>query len=389
MPKCSGYDFLGDDCENEGTMKCTGCQSVHYCSKKCQTSHWEIHIWDCKVPIHTGHFLLQACRRDVIPSDQQTRLDYGFERAGEYANYLCGLYQGLTYIKQDLTARELHQWRRKGILVQKIKEMFYSIPEQSRGGYFPWFLQNQWVLDGSPVPEEQRPEAQVERMMKKAWERIGKDQSAELRSWPEAKQECFWHYAMIASHSHPPPNVEMWVRGGYCVARSEYDEMQVSGKYTKLFETCTFEEYYSAYESNKVHDLMVKHGVVPAQSEVSGRDRLGLETGFLEKLRIVWSSPFPYSVWYLKRCVIDDTIEPVPALNVDYGFVNCKTPLERDALANKYRAVFRGKDFDEIKLHEACIQGKIFEYVKERVPLTKEERKTMKRLMKNPYPLRS
>ncbi|KAK7034685.1 hypothetical protein VNI00_012092 [Paramarasmius palmivorus] len=308
--------------------------------------------------------MLQACRRDLLPSDPQTREDYGFERAGEFASELLGLFQGLTYIKRDLTAKELHRWRKDGILVQKIKEVFYSYPEQHRGGYFPWFLQNQWVLDGSePIPEEHQPEALRDRMMKKAWERIGRDQSTELRSWPEGKQECFWHYAMICSSSHPPPDMDMWLRGGYCVARDEYHEMQVSRMYIKLFETCTFEEYYSAYKSNTTGDRISREATH----------------------RLVIPSPIFSLV--LKRCFINDTMEP--AVNVDYGFFNCKTPAERDALAHKYRAVFQAKDFDEVKLHEACMQGKIFEYVKERVSMTKEERKMMKRLMKNPYPLRS
>ncbi|KAK1223935.1 hypothetical protein PQX77_013174 [Marasmius sp. AFHP31] len=378
MPKCSGYDFLGDDCENEGTKQCAGCKAVYYCSKRCQTSNWEIHIWNCKVPIHTGHFLARACRDDLIPTDPQTCLDYGFERAGQYSSELLGMYQGLWVINPELTVKEVHQWRKNGILADKIKETFYSVPENARGGYFPWFLQNEWVLNENlRIPDERRPEVMLEKMAQAAWERIGEDQSAQFPSWSEEKRECFWHYGMVLTDMHPPPTTDAWVRAGYCVVRDEYEEMQVAKIYQALFKKCTWDEYHTAYESSSVYDLFEKYNVP-----------LALLPRMREAIRVVLSTPHPYSVWHLKRCVLDDNIQPIPAVIVDYGFTNCKAPSERDRLADKYRAVFKAKDFDEIKLHEACMQGKIFEYAKERVSMTKEERKIMKKLMRNPYPLR-
>ncbi|KAJ8092493.1 hypothetical protein PM082_023746 [Marasmius tenuissimus] len=394
MPKCSGSDYIGDSCKNEGIKQCTGCRSVYYCSKKCQTSHWETHIWKCKVPIHTSHFLLQACRRDLLPSDPQTCLDYGFERAGQYSSELLGLYQGLWIINPKLTAKEVHRWRKNGILADKIKETFDPVPANARGEYFPWFLRNQWVLNESlPVPHERNPEVMVERMAHAVWERIGMDQSAQVRSWSDEKKECFFHYGMILTGSRPPPIMDIWVRAGYCVARNDYDEIEVSRIYTSLFRRCTLEEYQDASSSGTVYRLITKYGVLSGERTMPGgwdytdeNDDLG--SPMLRRLRLVWSTPHPYSVWYLKRCVLDDTIQPTPAVIADYGFTNCKTPSERDALANKYRELFRARDFDEVKLHEACVQGQIFEYVTERVLMGKVERKVMKRLMWNPYPLR-
>ncbi|KAJ8092497.1 hypothetical protein PM082_023750 [Marasmius tenuissimus] len=400
MPKCSGlnYETL-DDCEKEGTKQCSGCHSVYYCSKACQTSHWETHIWNCKVPIHTGHFLLRACFRDLLPSDPQTCEDYGFERAGEHVGMLFGLYQQFRYAWSQssgrrLTAKELNKWRKEGTLIEKIKEAFEAIPEISRGMCYPWFCQNQWILDGSPIPEEYQPQAQAKRMEKRAWERMGKDHSAEFPSWPETKRMNFWHYAMILSSTHPSPREAMWIRAGYCVVRDDYHEMRVAAIYTVLFIDCTFEEYNDACDSSKVFDLITKYDVLSRSGPTGGPFvnpclyDTSEEIAIVEGLRVVLSMPHPYSVWSLKCCVLDDGIKPIPAVIVDYGFMNCKTPSEREALANKYRAVFKAKDFNEIKLHEACIQGKIFEYAKDRVSMTKEEKKVMKKLMRNPYPLR-
>ena len=32
----------------EGTKRCSGCKQTYYCSKECQTKHWQIHKKKCK-----------------------------------------------------------------------------------------------------------------------------------------------------------------------------------------------------------------------------------------------------------------------------------------------------------------------------------------------------
>jgi len=125
------------ECENLGILRCSACKKVWYCSKGCQKNNWNQHIFDCTVPIHTAYFLNRACLRDLIPTDYQTRIDYGFERAGEFQLMLLGLYQGMWYIGENLTPKEVHRWQRDGILVQKIKELFSSLLENNSGGYYP------------------------------------------------------------------------------------------------------------------------------------------------------------------------------------------------------------------------------------------------------------
>lgn len=68
---------------------------------------------------------------------------------------------------------------------------------------------------------------------------------------------------------------------------------------------------------------------------------------------------------------------------MDYGFSNCKTEEENVELKDVYRTFFDLRDADPIKLHEAAIEGRLFEYVGGLVKLKKKFR----RLMKNPYPL--
>ncbi|KAF9261195.1 hypothetical protein L218DRAFT_1001890 [Marasmius fiardii PR-910] len=377
--ECSNYD-----CEEPGTRRCSGCKLALYCSERCQTEDWELHVWDCKVPIHTGHHLRKACFDDAIPTHHQTRVDYGFDRAGAHCNFLLGLFQGLWHIKSNLTSKELNRWRKNGLLVSKIKETFESIPERYRGAYYPWFLQHQWILDGSPIPDQEGPQAQVDAMSKKAWDRIGKDMSSELPQWPESKRNCFGHYMMTLSRCRLNPELEMWVHAGYCVAKGDYEENQICLAYGRLFEQCSFDEYCVAYDTSAVYALLEKYKALPS----------GLPARVCDNLRVVLlSSPrMHYSVWHLKQCIDDglDEFQPHRSVAVDYGFINCKSVPEREALVKIYRAAFDHKDCDEVKMHEACIQGKIFEYVTKFVPLKKkDEMQMMKRLMLNPYPLRS
>ena len=41
MPRC------GNSCGQQGTKRCSKCQTVYYCSKECQKAHWKIHKKGC------------------------------------------------------------------------------------------------------------------------------------------------------------------------------------------------------------------------------------------------------------------------------------------------------------------------------------------------------
>jgi hypothetical protein len=70
-------------------------------------------------------------------------------------------------------------------------------------------------------------------------------------------------------------------------------------------------------------------------------------------------------------------------VHVDYGFMNCKTREQSAALKDVYRQFFQHRDGDPMKLHEAAIQGKLFQFVGSILKL----KRSFAKLMKNPYPL--
>ncbi len=139
-----------DICDNPATKRCSSCCKKWYCSEECQKQAWPLHIFDCTPqgrPIKTAYYLYQAVALDVIPGHPQTREAYGFNRVPEEEEgNLVGLYTGLIkYL--CISPDELHQWRKQGIFVAKIKEKYEQVPEENRGQYYPWFLRNEHVLD--------------------------------------------------------------------------------------------------------------------------------------------------------------------------------------------------------------------------------------------------
>ena len=105
---------------------------------------------------------------------------------------------------------------------------------------------------------------------------------------------------------------------------------------------------------------------------------------FLEEfLSLPSGGPWP-SVWSLKQFVViadPAGFPPSPAVQVDYGFMNCRTFEENCTLMEIYKRLL-GK-VNPLALHEACLAGQLFEFAE----IYDEMDETHRRLMKNFYPL--
>ncbi|CZR61330.1 uncharacterized protein PAC_11226 [Phialocephala subalpina] len=238
-----------------------------------------------------------------------------------------------------------------------IKEFFYQIPERSQGGYFPWFLNHTEVLD-RPVTTQ---EATLNTLQ------------------TEAKSDCFVMVAQILYMASPNPIERGWYRFGFCTCIGEREEGRLGGLYQQLLvghnlfedvhsnvgfsplrnETATFAEFWHAYEAGTLIKLMDSKGLE------------NLRSGFTLK---------DFSPSHL-RDPNPPEYPPMPALEVDYGFMNCKTFEETCILMEIYKRLL--EKANPLDLHQACLAGKLFEFAKKYHTMDKDHR----RLMRNFYPL--
>lgn len=388
----------GCDEESSDMKRCSGCKKVWYCSTRWQKGHWSTHIFDCKTgqPLSTVYHLARAMVQDVAPVDQQTRIDYGFDKAqrmigGHSESMLCGLYQGVLHAL-GVTPKELRRWQREGTLVDGIKRSFEAYPPDNRGGYYPWFLQHQYILDGTPVDEDaekMRSEHEYQTMLRQGWAYAGGSPHATIEEilsqtgkFPLEKQECFQFCSMLLVRAHPNPFMKSYLSFGFVASSCAGEEQQYHREYQDLLARCTFDEFCNAYASS----------VIPALFK-----RYNIPLGDNPKFRDVMTPPLGRgtnkSVWDLKQYVdqlassqADNPPAPVRSVVCDYGFANCKDTSERKLLDDLYKKLFGLFGMDPLALHEACIKGELLEFAKKHVKLAPWTAKYT-RLLKNPYPL--
>jgi hypothetical protein len=383
---------------------CSGCKKVQYCSQHCQKEAWVTHIFDCSPglkPIASYHYLFRAVARDLIPTHAQTLEDWGFNRANASADdhgqsNLLGVYQlVIKHYQIVLAPKTLEKWRKRGVLLQEIKKAIERLPEGGRGEYYAWLVQNPYVLDRSlPVPACESAEDMAMRYLRDGWLFATKDQSksvAEIKSrvdsWPLQKRYCLLLCGMIFNNASPHPTEEFWVRFGFC-AGDQGDELYLGSCYRQLLETTSFEELYTAYQNSDVFSLFRRKGITMLVELLYTVPRRVRELE--DVLRGTGRGIFK-SCWFLKQWVGVQSDAPSPdfgmdlSVRVDYGFANCRGLEDFGTLLQIYKDYFDSHKADCLALHEACIKGELFKYLRRfaRFKLEKKHRA----LLKNPYPL--
>lgn len=123
------------------------CKKGSYCSSECENKRSIPHIFTCsKRAITTADYLYMDILHDELPKDPDVMKDFCFDQFSfTDQSKLLGLYKGL--LLSDIAVEDIHTWRVEGSLVANIKRFYYQIPEVSRGGYFPWFLDHINIFD--------------------------------------------------------------------------------------------------------------------------------------------------------------------------------------------------------------------------------------------------
>ncbi|KAJ4322557.1 hypothetical protein N0V94_002319 [Neodidymelliopsis sp. IMI 364377] len=363
-----------------------------YGSKSCQEKRSGPHLFTCsKRPLTSADYLWKSLGEDLMPPDEEVLEDFGFNNAvaGQDKTYLLGLYQGL-YLSDRVSSEDIHAWRTAGVLVDKIKDFYYSLPEGSRGGYFPWFLENTHVLDGSLSREEAQQKLAASFYDRARAYLDGEDRyktAGEMH--PEAKGNSYNLLAGMLLRFNPNPIEQNWHSFGFVTCRGKGEESSLVDIYQLLltesdgsifYEThnrerdnvapATFTQFWKAHEAGTLIQLMDSKGLKKLRSRLP----------FLESF-LCGARP---SVWHLKQFLeISDPISypPVLSVRIDYGFVNCRSFEDTCMLMEIYGQILRVGN--PLELHQACLAGELFQFASRYIRM--DER--WKSLMQNHYPL--
>ncbi|RDX55278.1 hypothetical protein OH76DRAFT_1468647 [Lentinus brumalis] len=369
------------DCDNTSSdfKCCAECQKVRYCSKKCQKTDWEKHIFVCKAgkPISTVYYLARDLGRDdcKVPLHHQTCVDYGFDKAlrilgSEGVNRLCMVYQKLIrHFRVPL--KTLRTWQKEGRLVEGIKSVFEA--NQEKGNLYDWFLKHQYLFDGSsidPVTTVRQTMTSVTAMLLKVWPYAGgspHDTFATLLSksakFSKNQHNCFFFVAVIQNPGVPDPDIELRLTFGFVAEQAL--NVNLGLKYAELFTRCTFEEFCQAYGRSSIPALFARYGIVEVGHHPLFRD-------------VMSGSPSTFkSVWRLKFYIEDvghsrpgEHTPPAPSVVADYGYGNCKNAEETKLLDTLYTQLFGKHAVDPLALHVACLKGELLDFAKKYVKLS-------------------
>lgn len=373
---------------------CSICGKDAFCSQRCEEKRSGRHIFTCrKRSLTSADYLYRSIATDELPEDEDVLEDFGFGYFTSFADKcnLLGLYKGL-YLSDEITVEDVHKWQVEGSLVTNIKNYFHQIPENCRGGYFPWFLNHTNIFDQRITKEDAtrklvetfydqaRPYLEEEDRHKKPNELV-----------PEAKKEAYHFLAQALHMASPNPIDSAYYTFGFCTCRNEQEEKLLCGLYLKLLlsdklfsnvpsrvqlldaeksQTAIFTEFWNAYESGSLIQLM----------DSKGLEKLRIAFPFLERFLSFPPSGQRPSVWYLKQFIAANSpadLQPQPEVIFDYGFFNCQTFEETCILLQIYQRLL--SKANPLELHKACLDGKLFEFA-QRIHIMDED---YKRLMKN------
>ncbi|KAF3401341.1 hypothetical protein DPV78_005156 [Talaromyces pinophilus] len=294
----------------------------------------------------------------------------------------------------DVGPVELDKWPRNGKLLKNIIEKFEQVPEESRGPYFPWFMRNTNLVD------ENASEGELGNLDADTHEFIQWLECSRSYLPQEDRTENIWYLRPIAKRgsyiaypislhgSHPHPgwisnDLDIWYELGFCVDGDESEEMGLGGIYNILIggnksfvdyskslrtesdgppptPTCSFEEFWHAYESGRLIQLMDRYGLKQRRLEYKHLDT------FLTT-RPGSSRP---SVWRLRQLLALDNTFHIPTQMAEAARHYSLTPRagakEKTILTGLYPRILSVGD--PLDLHNARCRGYVWTYAQSLVP---------------------
>jgi hypothetical protein len=363
------------------------------------------HLTKCSArSITTSDILLDDVIRDTIPADPQTREDFGFDRCRNKReeSHLLGLYIGFLRRVPDSAknAAKLNEWQQKGLLIEKIINKFSTLPENSRGAYFPWFLRNQHILDNSMSQLQSNPRHDALLQISDAARTYlePEDRNKEIKDlMPPEKKYCFLFYAMVLDSGTPHPSwleVDFWYDFGFAVCTDEYHERSLGALYNKLLggnkiardydeslgiesntipssPVCSFAEFWRAWRSGSIADLFDRYDM-SNDLDMYTKSMAGFSQGFPHLRGFMSSSPEERpSVWRLRHLLALDENTPLqryPEIQKaakEYGFTSQLDARTAISLRHFYRNLLQAGD--PLEVHKAKDGGRLLKYAEKQM----------------------
>ncbi|KIO03218.1 hypothetical protein M404DRAFT_625289 [Pisolithus tinctorius Marx 270] len=197
---------------------------------------------------------------------------------------------------------------------------------------------------------------------------------------PVETRNSFLLYGLLLNGYHPNPSLplcsDLYFEFGFVTGRGLEGEEVLPGVYRSLISRCSFTEFWTAFQSNNLVELMDEKGLGPERKKV---------LHFEDFMKIKRNHLRP-SVWRLRHFVHSKDVEPPLSVLMDYGFFNCMTGGEIFSLKAVYKELLDSPRVDPMELHAACIKGELYNFARRHNPNLEQEFKT---LMTNFYPLRN
>ena len=312
---------------------------------------------------------------DGPPKNPQTAQEFGFDRLVSPKDQLklLGLYHELE--TSGISSRELHQWQTEGSLIKNITGVCERHLKKQRGYYYSWFLEKKHLFDPSKTADEVKKRDFFERV-------IGYlDPEDQVKNPymldPVSKSECIIFYATMSYGTLLPPQNALWVHFGFCICDDMDEESHLADLYRALIfgqtyyksnttpssdpvpndQTCTFQEFHAAYETNSLAQLFRAKNISTAHS-----------TALIPQLERFYANPNP--IWLLKAFLAIDDEESVESpslleIGAAYGFSASQTPADRKDLKALYRKLLRV--VDPLVVHMARRGGWLYDLASSRM----------------------
>ncbi|KAF4545873.1 uncharacterized protein LTHEOB_4525 [Lasiodiplodia theobromae] len=371
------YECYG--CGRMTSRRCGKCRRDFFCSESCEAKRSPRHAFQCKLgrPLTTADYLLLDVVADKMPEDPDVLSDFGFKNLmTPDRSKLMGLYQGLEYL--GISAEELHEWQQSGCLVDRIQRTYLKIPERSRGGYFPWFMENHHEIFRSQ--SEQRSSGKD--LLQKYLDNVSihlepQDRGKPLEQFePQSKRDALLFFAILAQQCRPNPSFAMYLDFGFCVCHNSNMEQNLAVLYQHLlFGTTlheewtsgmemelnlssspplrTFMEFWRAFDESRLINLMDDRGLKSKREEFPHLDSvLSRKAG----------EPLPH-VWILQTFLNDDNATVAPdCILFQYGFIGCANSVDLTELKDFYQEVLMHAD--ALELEKASKEQRLLTFAK-------------------------